>query len=799
MPPSSPSLLLRIQDPADQTAWNSLIEVYSAILVRFARSQGMRHDDAEDIAVSVLEDWRKEIANWDFGSGISAIQKWLRKAVLEQTEKFDRVRRQRRQMGDVPRLPQQQRFSPQAAFQWLWVQEHIWACRLRVKQPADDPWEFAKQVDEEMDRLTELGPDAKTNRKLPLGERRRQIEQAGPYPAKRAVDPYADPLPTGWIPGLVTLAEIGRGAQGVAYLAVHEQDGSKVMVKVFHGEYAGDEERRNQIEIAVQHAQTLHHPHLVPIYGLGHCQNGQLYVALKHLAGCTLQQALNGGYPGMPNPTEQQRLTWMRQASEAVTHAHQHGLLHLGLHDRNIVIDDHKEARVVDFGLPASEPRRGSSDALTDLIALGKLLENCFEADSPQKEQGALTGTQRAGLRAILLQCQSARHGSMYRGVDALYRDLVALEQGHEVRARRNDRLYRLQRFARQRIGTAAVLAAVMAYAFYSHQVAAGGHRAKLNAAEQVADVRAIVNQVFDGLHGEAVRSLQPESSHRQLRDLAQRYLQWLQQSTIKDDGLRLDIAGMLMLIAEAQIQTTDARQPDSPSALLTLGELHEVVPSDVDVSDGWTAAADRAVDLRTRAWLLADEIYRRRQAADDFGRRLQTLEHARELSQVERRHWFEQPSSQLRRLRVELAWMRYHLDGQLWPQARTNQHHLLLLVQSWQRLRLGSAAESSGTVDAEIPLWLGTGLTEVTLEAAQTMLQHGQPDSAWPLLWKQVDIDKALGRMPDERIQSLLHQMSMLRQGEPVENGPNWPLSWLWLHQAMAIGAGVSNGNSGT
>lgn len=801
----SPSLLQRVQDPADKTAWNDLVGLYSPILVRFARTQGMRHDDAEDIAVTVLEQWRKEIADWEFSAGLGKLQAHLRERVMERAGRFERVRRQRRQMGDVPRLPKQQHFSPQAAFQWLWTQEHIWYCLNQLDAPATEQWQLARQVQDQMGLLTHLSPapddtssanrsdntaanSANVDPAYPLGTLRRQIEQAGPYPEKRLVDPYADPLPTGWIPGLITLAEIGRGEQGVSYLAVHEYEGTKVMVKVFHRRYADDPHRRSQIENAVQHAQSLHHAHLVPIFGMGLCQNGQLYVAMKHLAGCTLEQALNGGLPGLPQPSEQQRLRWIRQACDAVCHAHQHGLLHLGLHARNIVIDANQEACVVDFGLPSIHEADANADALTDLGALATLLRQCLDPTSSSREPDSLDGSQRAGLRAMLRQCDNLRQGSIYRAVDLFHRDLLALENRREVRARYNDKLFRLQRFARQRMVSAVLLALVLAFAFQSHQVANGGRRAKLEAAEQVAGVRNIVNQVFAGLQRETMRSLQPQSSQLQLQRLAQRYLDWLVELPNTEESLRLDIAGMLLLIAEAQIQTTEARQADSPSALLTLGEVHEAIPSEFKVAEPWTAELDRAADLRTRAWLLADEVYRRRNRNLDVTRRQQCLERAMELGREERRLWTDKPSSLLRRLRVELAWMRYHVDNQQWPKARTSQQKLAQLLADWLPLR-----------DAEqAPIWLRQPLEQISLHAAKSMLARNRNDLAWPWLWRQVLIEKQLGQEASAQIQLLLHQISVQRAGREVEGGPNWSPFWRWLHAAIATHIGVSKSDSG-
>ncbi|NQU50196.1 MAG: protein kinase [Planctomycetes bacterium] len=777
MATQSPSLLLRIQNSSKNGDWQVFVAIYQPILVRFARSQGMRHDDAEDIALTVLDQLRYEIAKWNFAAGLKKFQAYLRDMVLASAQKYERVRQHRQLAEGSPDLPTEPRLGAEAAFEWLWTQEHIWYCLEQLDAEITDSWEIAKAVQAELLLLNDLSEAGARNPCVPLGERRRQIEQAGPLPVHRKVDAYADPLPAGWIPGLITLAEIGRGVQGVSYLAINESTGTKVMIKVFHREYSDDPARANAIEQAIQFAQNLQHPYIVPIYGMGHCQNGQLYVAMKHLQGCTLQQALMGGYPGMPATTEMQRLKWLRQASEAVCYAHQHGLLHLGLHDRNIVIDEHKNACVVDFGLPSLADENQPADAIRDLTAICTLLQTCFvRPDDHQNDSQCLSQNQLDGLHAIIRQGLEARIGSLYQNVEQLRRDLIALENNGAVFAQSIDFSFRAKRFFRSRIGTAVVGALLIAYTVYGHQMATGGRRAKLMAAEQVHDVRGIVNEIFASLKGEAERSLTPQSSHRQLQDLARRYLQWLEKLPEPKDHLRLDIANMLLVIADAQMQNTAARQPNSPSALLTLGKVHEAIPSDLEVAKSWTELLDRAAQIRLQAWLQADEIYRRRNFELDHSRRLQCLENADALLTDERRHWFAQPTSLERRMHVELAWMRYNADGGRFLKARKHAEKFAQLHATSLKLKAATDA----------PNWIEPMLNEVVPNAVQGMLEAGAVEQAEIWLWQDKNLRKQLGSPISQQNLALMHQIALARGGAPRPQGEQWPSGWQFIHRLI-------------
>ena len=774
-----PSLLLRIQNSSKKGDWQVFLAIYQPILVRFARSQGMRHDDAEDIALTVLDQLQHEIANWKFATGLKKFQSHLRESVLESAKKYERVRQHRQLTEGTPELPTEPRLGAEAAFEWLWTQEHIWFCLEQLDAEISDSWDITKAVQAEMLLLNDLSEAGAHNPSVPLGERRRQIEQAGPPPVHRKVDAYADPLPAGWIPGLITLAEIGRGVQGVSYLAIHESTGTKVMIKVFHRDYSDDPARRNAIEQAIQLAQNLQHPYIVPVYGMGNCQNGQLYVAMKHLDGCTLQQALQGGYPGMPATTEMQRLGWVRQASEAVCHAHQHGLLHLGLHDRNIVIDEHKNACVVDFGLPSLANETQPADAIRDLAAICVLLQVCFEqTEGQENDPQTLSPSQRDGLRAIIKQGLEARVGSLYQNVNQLRRDLIALEKNRAVLARSKDYGFRLKRFARSRIGTAVGGALLIAYAVYGHQLATGGRRAKLMAAEQVQDVRGIVNEIFASLKAEAERSLTPQSSHRQLQNLAGRYLQWLENLPDPKDHLRLDIANMLLLIADAQMQNTTTREPSSPSALMTLGKVHEAIPSDLEVEKSWTELLDRAAQIRVQAWLQADEIYRRRSFELDDSRRLQCLENADGLLTDERRHWFNQPSSLERRMRVEVAWMRYDADTGRFVKAHKHAQQVGQLLDKWMKLKSTTTA----------PTWIEPLMIDVVPNAAKALWEAGDVELAENWLWQDKNLSQRLGSSISQQNLALLHQISLARGGAAREKGQQWPVGWQFIHRLIHL-----------
>ncbi len=53
-PETRPSLLIRVRDPADQSAWREFVEIYRPVVFRLAEQKGMQTADAEDVAQEVL-------------------------------------------------------------------------------------------------------------------------------------------------------------------------------------------------------------------------------------------------------------------------------------------------------------------------------------------------------------------------------------------------------------------------------------------------------------------------------------------------------------------------------------------------------------------------------------------------------------------------------------------------------------------------------------------------------------------------------------------------------------------------
>jgi tetratricopeptide (TPR) repeat protein/serine/threonine protein kinase len=179
--------------------------------------------------------------------------------------------------------------------------------------------------------------------------------------------------------------ELGRGGMGVVYEAVQRSLNRRVALKVLPLAAALDARQLQRFKNEALAAASLHHEHIVPVYGVG-CERGVHYYAMQLIEGHSLAAVLHA----LRNPTQpdasvstaastaQAALSTQRsssrtaafyraaarlgvEAAEALDHAHQLGVVHRDIKPANLLLDTAGKLWVTDFGLA----RLGSDAGLT--------------------------------------------------------------------------------------------------------------------------------------------------------------------------------------------------------------------------------------------------------------------------------------------------------------------------------------------------------------------------------------------------------------------------------------------------
>jgi WD40 repeat protein len=201
--------------------------------------------------------------------------------------------------------------------------------------------------------------------------RRRPVVPPGPTqdsPSPVHAGGERDDLPPGikvrYFGDYALLDPLGRGGMGVVYRARQRSLNRLVALKMIRaGRFASASELR-RFHNEAEAIATLDHPHIVPIYEVGEHRHRHFF-SMKLIEGGSLADRL-ADYAANPRAAAKLVAT----AARAVHHAHQRGILHRDLKPANILVDEHAEPHVTDFGLA----RR-------------------IEADSSLTQSGALIGT----------------------------------------------------------------------------------------------------------------------------------------------------------------------------------------------------------------------------------------------------------------------------------------------------------------------------------------------------------------------------------------------------------------------
>ncbi len=116
---------------------------------------------------------------------------------------------------------------------------------------------------------------------------------SGPEPEDRGTFP---PTPRGQrslgrLGDFRLVREVGRGGMGVVYEAVQESLNRRVALKLLPFAAALDERRLQRFKLEATAAAQLHHPNIVPVFGVG-CERGVHYYAMQFIDGQSLAEVV---------------------------------------------------------------------------------------------------------------------------------------------------------------------------------------------------------------------------------------------------------------------------------------------------------------------------------------------------------------------------------------------------------------------------------------------------------------------------------------------------------------------------
>jgi len=367
------------------------------------------------------------------------------------------------------------------------------------------------------------------------------------------------------------LREIGRGGQGVVYLARDRRIGRRIALKVLSAVGPASAAALRRFRREAEIASRLDDPHICTVYDTGTYEE-KPYIAMRYVEGESLaarlererRRSARTGTTTRNTSTARKEVMQMAALAEEVARtlhaAHEAGVTHRDVKPGNIMVTPEERPVILDFGLAGDEggghlsltatgetpgtPAYMSPEQLagdrsrigprTDVWSLGATLYECltlrrpFSGETPDAVHRSIESTRPRNARrfnraipadlAVVLETALARDPDRrYQSALALAEDLRRVRNREPIAAKRIGGPARVIRYVRRAPGRSASIAALLlsslllvgmgAYVI-ANQPEIASERARARAAEAERWLGAGVRALIEGAASEAVLAL---------------------------------------------------------------------------------------------------------------------------------------------------------------------------------------------------------------------------------------------------------------------------------------------------
>lgn len=184
---------------------------------------------------------------------------------------------------------------------------------------------------------------------------------------------------------------VAQGGMGEVYRAFDTQMGRYVALKRMRENLLSSEIAKQRFLHEAKLTATLNHPSIVPIFEIDQ-EGDRVYYTMPFIQGATLKESLRQMKQRREDLHIMACARIFTSVCQAVAHAHASGILHRDLKAENIMLGQHEQVLILDWGLACWKGARSPSDELA-LVQDDPPLDRNFETTTRQTNPGRVVGT----------------------------------------------------------------------------------------------------------------------------------------------------------------------------------------------------------------------------------------------------------------------------------------------------------------------------------------------------------------------------------------------------------------------